>query len=256
MNEFLSDIIKSCISALILAFLNFCATKIYNYFTGYSKTFLWKNKYPKLETIKIPVSNLDEMKRRTRIVVIDDEDGFPLSIFQSEGYAIERWESVLDYGKLESGFFDIIILDIKGVASNISEDDGLGVLESLKKKNPAQIIIAYSQHSYDLNKTKFWELADETIAKPSDFLKMKSIIDSLINEQYKPIRYINTLHDILKNNKFSDKQIRLLDNALVKKAKNKNDQFDVKDIINSDNSPNELLNQIEIISKTILKFYK
>ena len=90
---------------------------------------------PELDKLKSPL-DFEELKKRIRIVLIDDEQGFPLKLFQAEGYAIEHWEKVVSvsYGKLESGFYDIIILDIKGVAEEISKDDGLGVLENIKKK--------------------------------------------------------------------------------------------------------------------------
>ncbi len=250
MNEILMTIAGTSGAAL----LNFFGTKIYNKATGENKNMLWKDSTTELSTFK---ANLDfsELKKRTRIVVIDDEDSFPVNLFQDEGYSIDKWDRVKDYGKLESGFYDIIVLDIQGVADHISADDGLGVLESIKNHNPAQIIIAFSQHSFDLSKSKFWELADEKIAKPSDFLKIKKIIDNLISTKFKPERYINTLKQVLRKNNVSEKDITKIEASLSKTIENK-DTPNWKKIVESINSKTELTNQVISLGSTIIKFFQ
>jgi len=247
------EILYGLIIAVGGSLINFFSTKAYGYFTGKSKNFVWQNKYPNIKSYKAP-NNFEELKRRAKIVVIDDEDSFPVALFRAEGYSIDKWEKVLDYGKLESGYYDIIVLDIKGVAQHISSDDGLGVLESIKRNNPSQIIIAYSQHSFDLSKANFWELADEKIAKPSDFLKMKNIIDNLINTQFKPERYINNLHLLLKKNNISELEIKRLDNEISKIIKTKENPNWQKTLAFID-SKTELVKQIIAIGNTILKFF-
>src|SRR4051812_6112328 len=84
------------------SFINFLSTKIYNSFADTPKNFFWKNKFLELESIKSNM-DFDELKKRTRIVVIDDEDSFPVNLFLSEGYTIDKWDMVKDYGKLENG---------------------------------------------------------------------------------------------------------------------------------------------------------
>ena len=234
--------------------INFISTKIYNSLTGHSKNFVWHDNVSDLKSFKAP-TDFDELKKRTRIIVIDDEDGFPVNLFQAEGYSIDKWNSVKDYGKLENGFWDIIVLDIKGVAQHISEEDGLGVLISLKKKNPAQIIISYSQHSYDLNKIQFFQLADENIAKPSDFLKIKSILDNLISTQFKPDRYISALNNVLLKNRIKEKDIRKVNNEIAKSITNKSkpDWNHISDFIQD---KTELANQLISLSETIIKFFR
>jgi len=237
-----------------LPILNFIATKCYNSITGSSKNFIWKNNEMDLDNLKSSL-DFEELKKRTRIVVIDDENTFPVKLFKNEGYSIDEWPKVEDYSKLQSGFYDIIVLDIKGVASHISIDDGLGVLESIKHYNPSQIIIAYSQHSFDLTKSKFWEMADEKIAKPSDFLKMKRIIDDLIATKFNPKRYINSLHSMLRANQIQEKQIKKFDKEIYKSIKEKRN-LNFSTALDFINSQTELIKKTENITETILKFFK
>ena len=71
------------------------------------------------------------------ILVIDDDDqAFPCKLLQKEGYNVQYWPIVDNLRDIESGVFDLIVLDIFGVASKqISTNDGLGILEHIKKKN-------------------------------------------------------------------------------------------------------------------------
>ncbi|MCB0652182.1 MAG: hypothetical protein KDC85_12975, partial [Saprospiraceae bacterium] len=186
--DFWTGLSYTLVAMFIGAVVNYIAVKVSSMLSGNSYNFLWVNKSKRFSKVTKKYG-FDELKRRLRIVIIDDEDIFPMSLFKQNGYNVEKWDKVEDFSKLESGFYDIIVLDILGVANHLSDDDGFGVLESLKLSNPAQIIIAYSAHSYDLTKQKFWQLADETIAKPSQFLKMKEVVDNVIIEKFNPNRY-------------------------------------------------------------------
>jgi DNA-binding NtrC family response regulator len=228
-------------------------TKIYNSISGEKRNFIWKNRYKDLKKIG-SVSDFLEVKKRTRILVIDDEDSFPIQLFRDEGYSIDKWDIVKDYSKLENGFYDIIVLDIKGVARHISENDGLGVLENLKKTNPSQIVVSYSQYSYDLNKLPFFQMADENIAKPSDYLKIRNIIDNLLINFFKPDRYIKALDKVLEQNNISKKQRKIIYQQISKTVLEKRTlELDniLGPILVSTNIKRSILN----LSQTIVKFY-
>lgn len=250
----MDEIRTGLIVAASASLINFISTRVYNYITGNSKNFIWHDKYIDISKLKAK-ADFEELKKRTRIIVIDDEDSFPISLFQSEGYAVDKWEKVKDYCKLENGFYDIIILDIKGIAEHISEDDGLGVLVDLKAKNPAQIIISFSQFGYDLNKVKFFQLADENITKPSDFLRIKKIIDNLILNQFKPERYINALTKVLVDNNVDKKNVRKLNIEIVKAINDKQKPNWNKSLDFLSNK-GDLLRQSISLANTILKFFQ
>jgi hypothetical protein len=239
--------------AMLGSFLNFISTKIYNTVTGQNRNFFWKKKFNSLANYRSNIS-FDELKKRLRILVVDDEDGFPVQLFLNENYSVEKWNKVIDFGKLENGVYDIIVLDIKGVADHISSDDGLGVLEVIKKKNPNQIIIAFSQHSYDLSKARFWALADEQIAKPSDFLRIKEKIDKLILELYRPQRYVESLHRILTSANLNIKQINRIDTRIITAIKQKKNP-DWENIFDFSRNNNELYLQLITVGTTIMKFF-
>ena len=250
----MNEIITGIIVAVSVSLINFVSIKIYNYFTGESRNFIWKNKYKRLNKIFNSIND-DELRKRIRIVVIDDEDSFPIALLQTDGgYAVDKWDKVNDYNKLETGFYDIIVLDIRGVAEHISEDDGLGVLIDLKRKNPAQIIISYSQHSYDLNKIKFFQQADENISKPSDYLKIKSTINDLITTKFRAERYIKCIDDLLSNSSLRKNEIKKIKNEISKSITKRKTlalygKYDFLD------GKTDLTSQITTLTNTLSKFY-
>ena len=207
-----------------------------------------------MTAIHTPIG-FDELKRRTRILVIDNEKTFPTELFTSNGYFIEQWEKVKDLNKLLRGEYDIIVLDIMGVAKEYSEEDGLGILEAIKKENPSQIIIAYSGGSFDISKQRFWDLADEKIAKPADFLKIKGTVDNLIKKKFTPERYIDSLITLLQTQNISDREINKIKTDLSKLLKG-DKKKDVKDIFKSIADNKGMFEKLIGLTTTILKFFQ
>lgn len=246
MENFLIGVLAS-ISAIII---NWVAIKIIEKITDSRINFFWKHKNLPLTLIN-PHYDFDLLRKRLRLLVIDDEDVFPLQLFKDAGYNIERWENVKNYPSLENGDYDIIILDILNVAKNLSDDDGFGVLESLKNHNPSQIVIAYSAHSFDFSKQKFWELADAKITKPSLYLKIKETIDNTIIECFTLERYVKVLHELLSKNNLPKKKIANIDKELIKSMTKKlqPDWEKIMRIINN----RSVFNITKSISTTITK---
>lgn len=179
--------------------------------------FLQKSK--RIEALPFNKSS-SELKKKTKIVVIDDEeDSFPYKLLQDDGYTIEWWEKVdsQKLHRLENGDFDIIVLDIMGVADKeLSDTDGIGVLKRIKSVNKHQIIVAFSGQSYDLSKTEFWKLADDALSKPVTFIQCKEILDLLIKKHINIISYWNAVKDLLVANNTPQATINKMEKDIVK----------------------------------------
>ena len=59
-----------------------------------------------------PTLTLEDIKKRARLLVIDDEDFVYRSLFETDGYVMDKWDDVEDLSKLEQNFYDVIILDV------------------------------------------------------------------------------------------------------------------------------------------------
>lgn len=169
-----------------------------------------------LASLEKPLS-LRELRKQTKIVVIDDdENAFPVKALQEEGYTIEYWPEVRSLDRLEQGDFDIIVLDIAGVAKKFSpEDDGFGVLQHLKANNPSQIIVAFSGQSFDLSKQQFFRLADDTMPKPVNPLKCKQVLDHLIESRMTVKHLWETVVAVLRTAEVPEKKIKQLEKQIA-----------------------------------------
>lgn len=193
----------------------------------FGSMFFWKKKpEPRLSLSDLKDARalpLDEAKRRARILVIDDDaSAFPVTRLRGEGYNIQQWERLESLRNLEEGQFDIIFLDIHNICSeDVSASGGVGVLEHLKKVNPAQIVIAFSGKKFDLGHEKFWRIADDYLGKPIDMIKAKACIDSLLKEKFTIDRYWQSLTSFLEANGVDAETMTKLEGAIAGAAVNK-----------------------------------
>jgi CheY-like chemotaxis protein len=139
----------------------------------------------------------EEIKKRARLLVIDDDE-FPYqTLFERDGYTLEKWPDVIDLPKLESGFFDIVLLDLQGVGRQQSSEQGLGILRHLRKTTPAQIIIAYSSADWPLKYQEFFEQADAVLGKSSDYVDFKRKVDQLLEQRFSIGFYIARIQKVV-----------------------------------------------------------
>lgn len=140
---------------------------------------IWKRLFPgRIATW--PAPSRDEILRRSRVLVIDDTGFTYKSLFKRDGYQVDSWRDVIDLPKLESGYYDVILLDIHGVGAKQSADQGLGILRHLKATAPTQLVIAYSDADWSLKYKPFFDEADAVLPKAADYVDFKRTVDELL----------------------------------------------------------------------------
>jgi len=152
--------------------------------------------------------SFEEMKKRTRILVIDDKK-FPYqSKFQNDGYSIDKWNHAKSLTQLETNYYDIILLDQHGIGKG-EITDGMTLIKYIKKVNPAQIIIAYSQSKFSLSDAAFFKAADGCLDKNEDYCVFKEKVDDLIRKRFSPEHYTHIIKSVLQENgePFSESEI-------------------------------------------------
>ena len=146
---------------------------------------LWRYSWPQL--------SWEEIKKRGRLLVIDDAEFAYIELFRRDGYTIEQWHDVEDLEKLERGSYDVIMLDICGVGGEISKEEGFGVLKHIRKVRPAQFVIAYSASDYDLTQIDFFRLADSVMPKSADYVDFKREVDELLRRRFSVEYYVDRI---------------------------------------------------------------
>lgn len=170
-----------------------------------------------------PSLSLPDLIKRTRIVVIDDVPGeFPFQVLKKLGYAIDHWPDIQNLQTLETGFYDIIVLDIGGIGHEFdAKNEGLAVLNHIKTVNPSQIVIAYSGQSYDASRISFFKLADQCVPKPTSAMTWKETLDDLIQNKVTLGHYWTCLSNLLQSQGYTEKQLARVEKRLVDVAKGK-----------------------------------
>lgn len=180
-----------------------------------------------------PKFDLASLRSRTSILVIDDDvNAFPTEALNREGFKIQYWPAVESLDRLEKGDFDIIVLDIPGVARSITPDDGLGILKHLKEAAPNQIVIAFSGQSFDLSKQQFFKLADDVLKKPADTLACKQVLDHLISTKMSATHHWKSIAAILKREGVSQQQIDEIEKRIAT-AVTENGKVNASEIVTS-----------------------
>jgi len=163
---------------------------------------------------------LDDARRVARILVVDDEpESFPLELLQRNGYNVTQWSRVdsAALSQLEHGAYDIIVLDIVGIAgADVSSNGGLGLLQHIKRVNPSQLVVAYSGQRFSVSEQEFFRLADETIAKPTDFVRVTAVLDSLLAEKFNIEHYWNGISTLLESAGVSRRAIAKVQRRIVR----------------------------------------
>jgi CheY-like chemotaxis protein len=143
--------------------------------------------------LKWPEPAIDEIRKRARILVIDDQE-FPYAkLFERDGYSIKKWDDVDNLTELEHGDHDLILLDLQGVGKAESAEEGLGILKHIRTRHPAQIIIAYSNADWPLKNQPFFRMADATLQKSADYVEFKEKVDELLQKRFSLGFYVSRI---------------------------------------------------------------
>lgn len=129
----------------------------------------------------------DEVRRNIRnlkICIIDDKNEDLMSLLDGlkrEGFAnIETLSKVNSINDLLQKKYDLIILDLNDVAQDISSDDGIGVLRSLKSKEPNLPILIVTGQMTDPEDNLILNKADLVRKKPIYASDLSDDIDTIM----------------------------------------------------------------------------
>ena len=190
-------------------------------------------KKAKVKTIPDLKLNVEEIRKKSKILFVDDEDVELIALLQNEGWHVEHWKDVTSLQQLESGKYDLIFLDIGGVGKQYSpEDEGFGILKRLKKVNPSVLVVAYSGQSFDIEKSEFWSLSDASLTKSSGAIKAIEIMEDLLKDKYKSLNLWDELKCVLKNYDISEDELTKIEN-IIADSNNPNQENNLKDKLKS-----------------------
>lgn len=141
---------------------------------------------------------LDDVRKRSQILIVDDQE-WPLQRkLESDHFHVTRWFDVEDLRSLTDGSYALILLDINGVGlSQSPERQGIGILDHIKRTNPAQPVIVYSANPQAVKDTMTLASADEVMDKGRDYIAFREKIDALLLRRATPDHFIAAMNQSL-----------------------------------------------------------
>jgi CheY-like chemotaxis protein len=211
--------------------------------------FDWLRKQPKGALPEIP---FEDIKKRARLLVIDDQGFNYKALFENDGYTLSEWRDVEELSKLEDGYFDLILLDVNGVGKQLSNEQGLGVLQHIRHSSPAQLVIAYSNAKFDLKYQNFFSLADATLSKDIDYVDFKRTVDELLRRRFSSGFYTSRIASVLGGSRQDHDEIdRELKRSIAAK-----DPSAIRQLIKQKTSDPKTLETCLTIAKSAIEVYK
>lgn len=141
----------------------------------------------------LPVYSATDLRRRLKMLVIDDAGFTYFEDFKRDAFNIESWPRVEAYAHLEGYQYDVLVLDIHGIAGHLSARDGLGVAEYVRGSTESMAIIIYSGATYQL--TVDTSSADVVFdVAGGDYDEFRSHVDQLYARMTTPEFYLRNFN--------------------------------------------------------------
>lgn len=143
---------------------------------------------PTFSSLAINLSR-DQLKRKCRILFIDDERVELIDDLKKEGFSVDQDFKGDDISHIERGYFDLVVLDYKGVGKKYGSDDGLALLKAIKRVNPSVFVLAYTSQYLAPNKSsEFYTLSDGNLNKDEGVANSIARIEEALRAAMKPER--------------------------------------------------------------------
>ncbi len=138
---------------------------------------------PKLADLSVTLTR-DELIRRSRILIIDDEEPRLRADLEQAGFSVGYMKDVDKAGLqlLEKMLYDLVILDFSGVGRTLGKDEGLAILRHLKRVNPSVIVLSYTSKPLFSGHADFYRLTDGVLAKDAGIGDSLEIIENALRK--------------------------------------------------------------------------
>jgi hypothetical protein len=140
---------------------------------------MW-NPLKKKNNKKFLKKSLPELKDKTRILLIDDEETGLVESLKGEGWHIKYLPDLDKYNNTDLKDAHIVCVDIKGVGVKLNiKEEGLGLVRNIKEKYPEKkIILCSSVSAHDIFDNAV-DLVDKKVYKDGQTHPFDSAIEEL-----------------------------------------------------------------------------
>ena len=166
--------------------------------------------------------SITELRKNVKILVVDDADDDLYEVLKERQYNV-YYKSDMTYA-LEAEPFDIILLDIRGIASRLrSNMEGFALACEIKKAYPLKKVCCYSGSIYqEISGMLAEKRIDAFFQKDLEIDKIAEKVDGLIEEYVDYEKQWDVLYYELRKNKIDDDDILEIHKAYLESFKTGN----------------------------------
>ena len=139
------------------------------------------------EDVSAPsTEDLQKIRFRARIAIIDDDEVPFVRMLSQNGYNIHHYTDLEDVDEFIRKKYHVVLLDIHGVGGTLAEkSEGWGILRYLKQQCPHLVVVIYSGGQWTMTKhLEEISLADDFLDKDAEFLDFKFKLDENVRKAF------------------------------------------------------------------------
>jgi DNA-binding NarL/FixJ family response regulator len=127
---------------------------------------MWFSKKKTIHDLKSTI-NREQLVRRSRLLIIDDEEPELIEDLKGAGFSVDYKADVDKTNQtiFERQIYDLVLLDFGNVGKAFGGDEGLSLLKYIKRVCPSTVVLTYTSKSLPTAHADFYRLADGTLSK-------------------------------------------------------------------------------------------
>lgn len=176
---------------------------------------------------KLPERSLDDLKRITNVLFIDDKDFDIVQILVNTGWTHTRRVSdieTLDGAEIRAAH--IIFVDIQGVGQKLKfKDEGLGIVAALKAKYPTKKVVVYSAEPKGDRFNPGLASADHRLPKNADAFQFQRVVEQFSREAFSLSECVARLKELLE----AEFGVRISDETITRRLRLIGERGDVSE---------------------------
>jgi len=166
----------------------------------------------------IPQRSLDDIKRVTKILFIDDIKFEVVEKISTNGWRqCSRVKDIEDLDHADVEKTHIFFVDIQGVGKKLNfPDEGLGLARALKEKHPSKAVILYSSEGKRDIFDNTLSIVDARIRKNADTYEFLKLAEKFANQAFSLDECIQRIQKLVKDETGEFLELSLIKTNLLK----------------------------------------
>lgn len=129
-----------------------------------------------------PALTRDEIIRRGRILIVDDQQPLLLSELKQQGFSVDYDSSGDDTSNIEKQIYDVVLLDFGGVGLRFGKDQGLSLLKHIRRVAPSTYVLAYTSLALHAKQGDFFRNTHDILEKDAGIADSLKIVEDALRK--------------------------------------------------------------------------